>query len=288
MKAIFRKEISSYFNSMTGYVFTAFMIVVLGLYFTTMNVVQGNPYFANALKGSLFVFIIAIPVLTMKSMAEERRAKTDQAFLTSPNSVTSIILGKYFAMVCVFAIPAALSLVCPLIIRSLGSWHPRTDYAGIFVFFLTGCLYIAAGLYISALTESQITAAIGSIAVILLFYLWDSLLEFIPYTPTASLIGFLAVCLLIFAVIRSVTGRTLPAAAAAGCLAAVCAVLFVVKDSLFAGAIRKVLTVFSTTKAMDSVITASLLDLRSVILYVSFIFLFVFLTIQSVKKRQWM
>ena len=148
MKAVFRKELSSYFHIMTGYVFLAFMIAVLGTYFTTTNIIQGNPYFTASLQSARVVFVFAVPILTMRSMAEERRAKTDQTFLTSPNSVASVILGKYLAMVLIFAIPAAVSLLCPFIISTLGTGHPRADYAAIFMFFLIGCLYIAIGLWI--------------------------------------------------------------------------------------------------------------------------------------------
>ena len=288
MKAVFRKELSSYFHTMTGYVFLAFMIAVLGTYFTTTNIIQGNPYFTASLQSARVVFVFAVPILTMRSMAEERRAKTDQTFLTSPNSVASVILGKYLAMVLIFAIPAAVSLLCPFIISTLGTGHPRADYAAIFMFFLIGCLYIAIGLWISALTESQITAAVGTIAVLLLLYLWDDLLAFVPYTPVASLVGFLVLCFIFLLIIRAVTGKLLPAGIIWLCLSCICVVVYFVNDTLYAGQIKKVLEAFSVNSALSSILTSSFLDLRIVILCLTGIFLFLFLTIQSVRKRQWL
>ena len=288
MKAVFRKELSSYFHTMTGYVFLAFTIAVLGTYFTTTNIIQGNPYFTASLQSARVVFAFAVPILTMRSMAEERRTKTDQTFLTSPNSVASVILGKYLAMVLIFAIPAAVSLLCPFIISTLGTGHPRADYAAIFMFFLIGCLYIAIGLWISALTESQITAAVGTIAVLLLLYLWDDLLAFVPYTPVASLVGFLVLCFIFLLIIRAVTGKLLPAGIIWLCLSCICVVVYFVNDTLYAGQIKKVLEAFSVNSALSSILTSSFLDLRIVILCLTGIFLFLFLTIQSVRKRQWL
>ena len=92
MKAIFKREVNSYFESMTGYVFIAFLVAAVGIYFYMINLRDGYPYFSITLNNILFIYMVAIPVLTMRSMAEEKRSKTDQLLLTSPVSVGKIVL----------------------------------------------------------------------------------------------------------------------------------------------------------------------------------------------------
>ena len=98
MTAIYKRELRSYFTSMTGYVYAASVTLFVGIYFMIMNLKMGYPYFASALSGAVTILIFAVPVLTMRSMAEERHAKTDQLLITAPVSVTAIVTGKFFAM----------------------------------------------------------------------------------------------------------------------------------------------------------------------------------------------
>ena len=140
MKAIYKREFHSYFNSMTGWLFVAVMTLFVGIYFMAYNLFAGQPYFSSALSGTLFVFMVLIPILTMRSMAEERHSKTDQLLLTSPASVTSVVLGKYFALLSVLAVPVLISCLCPLIIKLNGTAFLRADYATILAFFLLGAV----------------------------------------------------------------------------------------------------------------------------------------------------
>lgn len=98
MKAIYKRELKSFFHNMTGPIFMAAVLVFTGVYFVAYNVVQGYPYFAAALSGMSFVLLLVIPILTMRSFAEERKSKTDQLLLTSPVPVSQIVMGKYLAM----------------------------------------------------------------------------------------------------------------------------------------------------------------------------------------------
>ncbi len=177
MAAVYRRELKSYFQSMTGYVFIAFMVLFIGIYFMAYNMMSGYPYFSYTLSGMVTIIMIGIPVLTMRSFADDRKTKTDQLLLTSPVSVGKIVLGKYLSMVTVFAVPVVLSCLCPLIIKMNGTAHLKADYAAILAFFLLGCVYIAIGMFISSLTESQIIAAVGTFGIILLLLLcptwWD-------------------------------------------------------------------------------------------------------------------
>lgn len=98
MRAIYKRELKSYFYSMTGYVFIAFVTMFIGIYFMATNMLGGYPYFSYTLGAILIILLIAIPVLTMKSMSEEHHSRTDQLLLTSPVSLWSVVMGKYLSM----------------------------------------------------------------------------------------------------------------------------------------------------------------------------------------------
>ena len=145
MLAIYKREFKSYFYSMTGSIFIAFLTFMTGIYFMAYNLNSGYPYFSYSLEGVMFIFLVAVPILTMRSFSEERRSRTDQLLLTSPVSVGKMVMGKYFAMVTVFLIPCVLFCAYPLIISTQGTAYFKNDYTSILVFFLLGCVYIAIG-----------------------------------------------------------------------------------------------------------------------------------------------
>lgn len=190
MTAIYKRELSSYFNSMIGYVFVAVLIFFTGIYFMAYNLYNGLPQFSYTLYSLMSILLITIPILTMKSMAEERHSRTDQLLLTSPVTLTGVVLGKYFAMVTVFLIPVALMAFCPLIIAMNGEARLLSDYAALFAFFLMGCVFLAIGMFLSSLTESQIIAAVSTFAVLLILYLWDDLTGFLPSALGSLLSAF--------------------------------------------------------------------------------------------------
>ena len=190
MTAIYKRELSSYFNSMIGYVFIAALVCFTGIYFMAYNLYSGLPDFSYALMSLMNILMFTIPILTMKSMAEERRSKTDQLLLTAPVSLTSVVMGKFFAMATVLAIPVVLAGFCPLIIAANGQAYLLSDYAALLAFFLMGCVFIAIGMFISSLTESQIIAAVGTFAVLLLLFLWEDLIGFLPSALSGVLSAF--------------------------------------------------------------------------------------------------
>ena len=171
MLAIYKREVRSYFNSMIGCVFAAFLTIIGGVYFMVYNLYSGYPFFAYSLAGVIFMLLISVPVLSMKSFAEDRKNKTDQLLLTSPVSLVEIVLGKYLAMVTVFAIPCVIYCIFPLIIKLQGTAHFLVDYSSILAFFLLGCVFIAIGMFLSSLTESPVIAAITTCAALFFFYL---------------------------------------------------------------------------------------------------------------------
>lgn len=156
MKAVYKKELKAYFQSIIGCVFIAFLIAFTGIYFMAYNMTTGYPYFSYTLSGSLIVFIVGIPLITMRSFAEERKNKTDQILLTAPVSLWKVVVGKYLAMVTVIAIPNLIFCIFPLIIKLQGTAYLTVDYISILMFFLLGCVFAAIGMaFISAYRKSN-------------------------------------------------------------------------------------------------------------------------------------
>ncbi len=182
MKAVIKRELKSYFTSVLGWIFLAAFVFVFDLYFWVYNINMGYAYISYALSGSTFIFLIIIPILSMRSMAEDRRTKTDQLLYTSPVSIPKIIIGKYLAMVIVLSIAMAWVCVCPLIMHIFGSVPFGESYAAILGIWLFGLLSLAIGLFLSAVTESQVIAAVLSFAVLFLGYMMSSIINTVSST----------------------------------------------------------------------------------------------------------
>ncbi len=287
MKAIYKRELKSYFQSMVGYAFIAFLMLFTGIYFTAYNLHSGYPYFGYALSGSMFIFLVAVPILTMRSFAEERKSKTDQLLLTAPVRVTGIVLGKYLAMVTVYAIPCLLYCLYPLAIKAQGTAYLKTDYVAIAVFFLVGCVYIAVGMFLSSLTESQIIAAVSTFAALLVLYLWSGLVSFLPDQASYNLIGVLVLVVLVAVLVYHMTRNWLIAGGigVAGCT--VSTALYMSKPSWFEGLLATWLEQWNVNTVFSKVLDSKVLDVSGIMLCCFVIFLFVFLTIQTIQRRRW-
>lgn len=287
MIAIYKRELKSYFQSMIGYAFIAFLMLFMGIYFTAYNLNQGAPYFSYVLSSIMFIFLVAVPVLTMKCFAEERKSRTDQLLLTAPVTVTEIVTGKYLAMITVFAIPMLISCAFPLAIKFLGVSYLKTDYAAIVMFFAIGCVYIAIGMFLSSLTESQIIAAVSTFAVLLIMYLWSGLVGFLPAMASYNLIGLLVIVLLVGYLIYHVTKNWMIGGGVAlvGVVASV--VIYFVKESLFENLLSGLLGKLDFPSMLSNVINNNLFNVGDFVPCVSVVFLFVFLTIQTIQKRRW-
>ncbi len=169
MCAIYKKELRAYLTSMTGYIFMAVLLAVTSLYYVADCLVGAYPVFGAILSSVYFVLLIVVPVLTMRSMAEEKRQKTDQLLLTAPVSIWKIVLGKYLAMVTIFLIPMLVLCLYPLILLQFGTVSLPMAYTAILGYTLFGAACLAIGLFLSALTESQVIAAVLTFGV--LFFL---------------------------------------------------------------------------------------------------------------------
>ncbi|MCB5651305.1 ABC transporter [[Ruminococcus] gnavus] len=287
MLAIYKRELKSYFHSMTGCVFIAFLVMFTGIYFMAYNLNAGYPYFSYTLSGSLIVFMVGIPLLTMRSFSEERKTKTDQLLLTAPVSLTKVVLGKYFAMVTVLAVPNVIFCLFPLLIKLQGTAYLLVDYSSIAVFFLLGCVYLAIGMFMSSLTESQIIAFISTFGILLLLYLWDGILSFLPGSALSGMIGILLILTLIVVYIYHMTKNWMLAAGIEAVGIAAALIVYFVKSSLYENLLTKLLGRLALADVFMNISSSNIVDVSGLLLYVSILIIFVFLTIQTIQKRRW-
>ena len=287
MLAIYKRELRSYFQSMVGCVFIAFLMAFTGIYFMAYNLTAGYPYFSYTLAGSLIVFIVGIPLITMRSFAEDRKNKTDQLLLTAPVSLGKVVMGKYLAMVTVIGIPNVIFCLYPLIIKSQGTVYLKVDYISIGVFFLLGCVYAAIGMFLSSLTESQIIAFISTFGILLVLYLWDGILSMLPSSAVSGLVWIILLISLIAFYIYHMTGNFVISGGieAIGVIASL--VLYFVKSSLYENLITKMLGKLALANVFTDITSNSIVDVTGIALYLTIIVVFVFLTIQSIQKRRW-
>lgn len=190
MKAIFKREVKSYFTSMIGYVVVAAIFAFISLYYTANNLIYASPDFATSLYSTSLVMLFVLPALSMRSFADERRNKTDQLLLTSPVGIPSIVLGKYLAQIAVFGLPVALACVMPLILSLFGSVSFVSCYAALFGYFLVGASCIAVGTWISALTENQIISYLATFGALLVCYMINSIQTLFTSGNTMAFIVF--------------------------------------------------------------------------------------------------
>lgn len=287
MLAIYKRELKSYFHSMTGCVFIAFLVMFTGIYFMAYNLNAGYPYFSYTLSGSLIVFLVGIPLLTMRSFSEERKTKTDQLLLTAPLSLTKVVLGKYFAMVTVLAVPNVIFCLFPLLIKLQGTAYLLVDYSSIAVFFLLGCVYLAIGMFMSSLTERQIIAFISTFGILLLLYLWDGILSFLPGSALSGMIGILLILTLIVVYIYHMTKNWMLAAGIEAVGSAAALIVYFVKSSLYENLLTKLLGRLALADVFMNISSSNIVDVSGLLLYVSILIIFVFLTIQTIQKRRW-
>ena len=175
MSAIIKRELSSYFNSAIGYIVLAVFYFFSGLFFYMYCLLSNTTSMSYVFLSMLMIVMLVIPIITMKSFSEERKQKTDQALLTAPISLTEMVLGKFFGAFLLYCLCNAIYILYAVIL----SFYATPDWAvfltTILGMLLMGGALIAIDLFISALTESQVIAAVVSIGIGLLIYMLDSL-----------------------------------------------------------------------------------------------------------------
>ncbi len=286
MIAVCKHELRGYFHSLTAYVFGAFLLAVVGVGAMLYNLQAAVSNFEYVLSFSSLVFVVIVPILTMRVLAEERRQKTDQLLYSLPITTTQVVLGKYLALLAVYLIPLAVICVYPLIFAQFGEVYLPTSYGSIFAFFVMGAALMAVGVFLSSLTENQGFAAGITIAVILFNYYSVSLSEYISSTAFGSLIALDVLVILLGFLIRYLTRNEGLAYGVALALVLALAAAFLVDSSMFEGLLPAVMEQLSLFERFNTFVNG-VFDVTAIVYYLSVIGFFLLLSVQSMEKRRY-
>ena len=231
MSAIFWKEVKSYFYSPMAYILIGLFMLLTSIFFIP-NLMYQVGSFNNVLSNMGFILLFIVPVLTMRILAEDRKNGTEVLLITSPASITSMVVGKYLAVCFVSLVLTLLSLIYPIVLLAFGATFTAGLVGGYIGFILLGMTFISVGVFCSSLTESQVVAVIVSYVMLLIMWLAGSL------------------------------------------------------GGMLGGFAAKVLGWFSLLTRYED-FTRGILGLSPVVYYLSFITVFLFITIRVIEKRRW-
>ena len=288
MLAIYKKEMKTYFNSMIGYVYLALAVAVLSLQTYMNNLLSGPSSIANTLSGffPMIALAVFVPFLTMRIMSEEKKQRTDQLLLTSPVSVEKIVFGKFLSLATIFAMEMIVVALLPVIISSYGKVNFVSSYTALAGYFLMGLAFLSLGFFISTCSENQIIAVIVSfVSFVILVYL-TSFAALIGSSNRAAFIVAMVIAVIVCGLLYYMLNNMVIPIAVFVVAAGILAFLFYKKESVYDGFVLKLFSALSPMSRFDTFISGTL-DLDAVVYFISFIFVFLFLSVQTVKKRRW-
>ena len=286
MIAVLKHELSLYYHGITAYIFGAFLLVFTGLGALIYNINASVANFEYVLGFISLVFIVVVPLLTMRIIAEERKQKTDQLLYSLPISTTSVVIGKFIAMAIVYAVPMIIIAFYPLIFSKFGDVYLPTSYGSLFAFFLLGLALMSIGMFISSLTESQGLSAGICVAVMLLNYFSTTLADYVSSTALSSFISLMVLAVLIALLLKLLTKSDYVAIGfgAAGIIASV--VCYIVNPDMLEGLLPDIMNKLSLFERFD-VFVNGIFDLTAVVYFISVMAFFLFLSVQSLEKRRY-
>ena len=286
MLAIFKRELKAYFLTPIGYLYMGIFLLITGIFFFFDNILPGRSQYSGFLGSLLLIFLFAIPLLTMRLFSEEKKQKTDQLLLTSPVSIVGIVCGKFLAAMAVFTCTILITVAYAIVIAVYGDlqvWETVGSYVG---FIFLGACYISIGIFISAITENQLTAAFVTFFTLMLIWIIDPISMVVPTDTRSGIISAVVLLglLLIFVFFSTRNWVIVLGAAILGGL--VIGAFYLYKQSIFFGLIRNIINWFSLNSRYET-FSVGLLKIDSLLYYASFAGLFLFLTVRLIEKRRW-
>ena len=286
MIAVLEHELKSYFHTLTAYVFGAFLLCFIGIGAMIYNLQAAVSNFEFVLSFASLIFVVIVPILTMRVIAEERKQKTDQLLYSLPISTTHVILGKYLALLVVYLVPLLIISLYPLVFSRYGEVYLPTSYGAIFAFFLLGAALIAVGIFLSSLTDNQGFAAGLGIAVILLNYYSVTLSEHISATAFGTVVALMVVIVAVGVLVQYMTKNENLAYGVAAVLLVLLLAVNWIDSSLLEGLLPKIMTKLSLFEWLN-VFVNGMFDWTGVVYYLSVAVLFLLLSVQSLEKRRY-
>ena len=286
MIAVLKHELKTYFHSLATYVFGALLLAFVGIGSVLYNIQAAVSNFEFVLSFGSLIFVIIVPILTMRVLAEERKQKTDQLLYSLPITASQVILGKYIALLLIYLIP--LSLICfyPLIFSRFGEVYLLTAYGSILAFFVMGSALISIGVFISSLTENQGFAAGIGIAIILFNYYSVRISEYVSSTAIGSVIAMLLLILVLGTIIRYLTKNNHLAYGISILLAAVALIAYFVDSTRLEGLLPSIMRKLSLFERFHAFVNG-IFDVTALVYYLTVIVFFLFLSVQSLEKRRY-
>lgn len=285
MTAIFKKELKVAFSGLFGYFAVAILLLFTGIFTVLINILTGSPEFSVTLSGMGLVLAVLIPFLTMRSIAEERHARTDKLLYSLPIKMRSVVMGKFFATFTLFAIPTAVGGLYPIILSFFGEVSLTAAYVSLLGYLLLGGALIAVCMLVSSLVENQVLAAVLSLTSTLLLYFMDSIATLLPTSALTSFFICVALSLGVGALLWRVSGQLLLGLGISAALVLGLAAAYLIKADLFVSLLPNIL-LKSSLFAQFSGFMYGYFDITVAVLYLSVIGLFLFLTVVSMEKRR--
>ncbi|MGI5998541.1 MAG: ABC transporter permease [Lutispora sp.] len=286
MIAVLKHELRNYFHSLTTYVFGAFLLAFVGIGSMLYNLEAAVSNFEYVLSFGSFAFVVIVPILTMRVIAEERKQKTDQLLYSLPITTADVIVGKFLSLVTAYLIPLCIICLYPLIFSRFGDVYLLTSYGSILAFFIMGAALIAIGIFISSLTDNQGFAAGIGIAIILLNYYSVRLSEYVSSTAYGSVIAICIIIIAMGAVINHLIKNSNLAYGISFIFIAATMITYYVDMSKFEGLLPKIMTKLSLFERFN-VIVNGVFDMTAIVYYLTVIVFFLFLSVQSLEKRRY-
>ena len=286
MIAVCKHELSSHFHSLTAYIFSAFLLAFVGIGAMLYNIQSAVANFEYVLSFVCLGFVVIIPILTMKAVAEERRQKTDQLLYSLPITASQIMIGKYLALLVVYLVPLVVISFYPLIFARFGEVYLLTSYGSMFAFFMMGAAFIAIGMFISSLTDNLGFAAGIAIPVILLNYYSVTLAEYVSSTAIGSAAALIVAAVILGFVIRYLTRNDKLAVGTGAILSIAVAGLYVMDSAAFEGLLPDIMKQLSLFERFYKFVNG-VFDLTGIVYYVTVTVFFLFLSVQSLEKRRY-
>lgn len=286
MIAVFKHELRNYFHSFTAYVFGAFLLAIVGIGAMLYNLQAAVSNFEYVLSFGMIIFVVIVPILTMRVIAEERKQKTDQLLYSLPISTVQVIMGKYLALLVVYLIPLLIISIYPIIFAQYGDVYLPTSYGSLAAIFIMGAALVALGVFISSLTDNQGLAAGIGIAAILFNYYSVSLSEYVSSTSVGSIIALALLALIIGAIVRYLTRNEMLGYGVTLVLIAAITVTSFIDPTVFEGLLPKIMRQLSLFNRFNTFVSG-VFDLTAIFYYISVIVYFLFLSVQSMEKRRY-
>ncbi len=286
MIAVLKHELRTYFHSLTAYVFGAFLLVFVGVGAMLYNLQAAVSNFEYVLSFSSLIFVVIVPILTMRVLAEERKQKTDQLLYSLPISTAKVILGKYLALLVVYFVPLCVIAAYPLIFSRYGDVYLLTSYGSLLAYFVMGASLIAVGLFISSLTENQGFAAGIGIAAILFNYFSVSLAEYVSATAFGSAAAICIFAVILGWIIHYLTRNDTIAYSVSLVLLAATVIAYFVNRTGFEGLLPDIMKKLSLFDRLNTFVNG-IFDMTAITYFLSVIVFFLFLSVQSLEKRRY-